>query len=52
MLTIVGQGGSGYFFENAARKTCVIKPSAHLTARSNQALESHLKMRSPAAAGS
>jgi hypothetical protein len=24
LLTIVGQGGSGYFFEQAAEKACVI----------------------------
>lgn len=27
LLTIVGQGGSGYLFERAARKTCLIDPS-------------------------
>lgn len=27
LLTIVGQGGSGYFFEKAAEKVCVIDPA-------------------------
>jgi uncharacterized protein (DUF4213/DUF364 family) len=52
MLTIVGQGGSGYFFEKAARKTCVIKPSARLSIRSNQVVDIHLKAPSPVAADS
>jgi uncharacterized protein len=52
MLTIVGQGGSGYFFEKAALKACVMKPSAQLSTRSKQAVDTHLKVRSPAAAGS
>jgi uncharacterized protein (DUF4213/DUF364 family) len=52
MLTIVGQGGSGYFFETAARKTCVIKPSAQLSIRSNPAAGIHPKAPSPAAADS
>ncbi len=29
LLTIVGQGGSGYFFEKAAEKACVIDPTIH-----------------------
>jgi uncharacterized protein len=52
MLTIVGQGGSGYFFETAARKTCVIKPSAQLSIRPNPAADTHPKAPSPAAADS
>ncbi len=43
MLTIVGQGGSGYFFENAAQKVCVINPLANLSARSDQEPHTHLK---------
>jgi uncharacterized protein (DUF4213/DUF364 family) len=52
MLTIVGQGGSGYFFEKAARKTCVIKPSARLSIRSKQVVDIHPKAPSPLAADS
>ena len=33
LLTIVGQGGSGYFFEGAAQKVCVIGPSINSSAR-------------------
>jgi len=33
LLTIVGQGGSGYLFERAAQKACVIDPSIDLSAR-------------------
>jgi uncharacterized protein (DUF4213/DUF364 family) len=33
MLDIVGQGGSGYFFEHAADKCCVIRPSTISGAR-------------------
>ena len=29
LLSIVGQGGSGYFFEEAAEKVCVIDPEFH-----------------------
>jgi uncharacterized protein len=28
LLAMVGQGGSGYFFEQAAEKVCVIRPAA------------------------
>jgi uncharacterized protein (DUF4213/DUF364 family) len=52
MLTIVGQGGSGYFFEKAARKTCVIKPSAQLSTRPNPGVDTHPKALSPATADS
>jgi uncharacterized protein (DUF4213/DUF364 family) len=34
MLTIVGQGGSGYLFEQAAQKACVIDSSVSLRAHS------------------
>jgi uncharacterized protein (DUF4213/DUF364 family) len=33
LLDIVGQGGSGYFFEQAAEKCCVIRPPASSGAR-------------------
>jgi uncharacterized protein (DUF4213/DUF364 family) len=33
LLTIVGQGGSGYFFERAAQKVCLIHPSINSLAR-------------------
>jgi uncharacterized protein (DUF4213/DUF364 family) len=33
LLTIVGQGGSGYFFEKAAEKACVIEPAVDSPAR-------------------
>lgn len=33
LLTIVGQGGSGYFFERAAQKACLIDPSINSSAR-------------------
>ncbi len=52
MLSIVGQGGSGYFFEKAARKTCVIKPSTRLSIRPNPPVDMYLKASSRAAAGS
>ncbi len=52
MLAIVGQGGSGYFFEKAARKTCVIKPSARLSIHPNPTIDTHMKAPSPAAADS
>ncbi len=47
LLTLVGQGGSGYFFENAARKVCVINPSAELSAPSNRRAHTHPKAASP-----
>jgi uncharacterized protein len=31
LLAIVGQGGSGYFFEEAAEKSCVIRPAGSYT---------------------
>ncbi len=33
LLTIAGEGGSGYLFEQAARKACVLDPAAVPTAR-------------------
>lgn len=33
LLEIVGQGGSGYFFEQAAEKCCVIRPPVSSGAR-------------------
>jgi uncharacterized protein (DUF4213/DUF364 family) len=33
LIAIVGQGGSGYLFERAARKVCVIDPSLDSSAR-------------------
>jgi uncharacterized protein len=39
LLTIVGQGGSGYLFETAARKACVIGPSVGFGARREEAAD-------------
>lgn len=41
LLTIVGQGGSGYFFETAARKACVIDPAIDFSARRADAAGAH-----------
>ncbi len=43
LLMIVGQGGSGYFFEKAAEKVCVIDPSIDVvaTAESATAVQPH-----------
>jgi uncharacterized protein (DUF4213/DUF364 family) len=41
LLTIVGQGGSGYFFETAARKACVIDPAIDFSARRADAAGTH-----------
>lgn len=37
LLTIVGQGGSGYFFETAAQKACVIDPAFDFSASREEA---------------
>lgn len=37
LLTIVGQGGSGYFFEKAAEKVCVIDPLIDVVATAESA---------------
>jgi uncharacterized protein (DUF4213/DUF364 family) len=37
LLTIVGQGGSGYFFEGAAQKACLMEPSINSSARCDPA---------------
>lgn len=37
LLTIVGQGGSGYFFERAARKVCLIDSAVDSSATAGQA---------------
>jgi uncharacterized protein (DUF4213/DUF364 family) len=37
LLTIVGQGGSGYLFEKAAEKVCVIDPSIDVVATAERA---------------
>jgi len=37
LLTIVGQGGSGYLFEKAAEKVCVIDPSIDVLATAERA---------------
>ena len=41
LLTIVGQGGSGYFFGTAARKACVIDPVIDFSARRADAVGTH-----------
>jgi uncharacterized protein (DUF4213/DUF364 family) len=43
LLTIVGQGGSGYLFETAARKACVIGPSACFGPRREDAADARPK---------
>ena len=40
LLTIVGQGGSGYFFEKAAEKACVIESAVDSPARCGRARDS------------
>jgi uncharacterized protein (DUF4213/DUF364 family) len=46
LLTIVGQGGSGYFFENAAEKACVIESAIDSSARREGARDSERQLRS------
>ena len=38
LLTIVGQGGSGYLFERAAQKTCVVDASSRALTQSEESL--------------
>ena len=39
LLTIVGQGGSGYLFEKAAEKMCVIDPSIDVLATAEKTVD-------------
>ncbi|MGH7906123.1 MAG: Rossmann-like domain-containing protein [Candidatus Binataceae bacterium] len=44
LVTLVGQGGSGYFFEKAAQKACVIDPSIDFSAVQSKASSSRAAM--------
>lgn len=46
LLTIVGQGGSGYFFEKAAEKACVIESAIDSSVRHEGARDSDRQSRS------
>lgn len=53
LLTIVGQGGSGYFFERAAQKACVTESAIDSSVRGEGARDAdrHSRsLRSPRAA--